>query len=351
MARRRGCKDASMNIQTNRQKPTQSLLCGLILLVVSAMVGSVLADDSVTYLGGKEGKQTIRRIGTIEDYSGAGLVLVTPQGRKETIPLEKLVDFQTASTDEELAGDKLKRAGKIAEAIAAYTKARRAEPRPWVQRRIAASLVDCYDVAGQIDQAGDEFLKIVAADPETPYYGSIPLAWRTATVDGPAVTQATKWLAATKQPAAQLLGASWLLTEPERAKAITALKTLSNDLDPRIAHLAAAQLWRTSLVTAAATDADKWRQQIERMTPELRAGPLLVLGDWLARNERPDDALLAWLQAPLVYDDRQTLSVEGLLSAGKLLEKLNRQEDAQRLYREVEAKYPALAKEKHLNIK
>lgn len=332
----------------SRRHDGRELLSGYAVtcvLFLSFAVAVASGEDSVTYLGGKEGKQTIRRTGTIEDYSGAGLVLVTPQGRKETIPLEKLVDFQTPTTDEELAGDKLKQAGKITEAIAAYGKAQRAEPRQWVQRRIARSLVDCYDVAGQIDQAGDEFVKIVAADPETPYYGSIPLAWRTATVDGPAVTQASKWLSAPKQPVAQLLGASWLLTAPERAKAIAALKTLSNDLDPRIAHLAAAQLWRASLVTATAADADKWRQQIERMTPELRAGPLLVLGDWYARNDRPDDALLAWLQAPLVYDDRQSLAVQGLLLAGQLLEKLKRQEDAQRLYREVEAKYPALAKD------
>jgi TolA-binding protein len=44
-----------------------------------------------------------------------------------------------------------------------------------------------------------------------------------------------------------------------------------------------------------------------------------------------------------MYDDRQVLSGEGLLSAAKLLEKLKRPDDAGRLYREVEAKYPAFA--------
>lgn len=307
------------------------------------MLGIVaFADDTVTYLGGKGGKETIRRTGRIEDYSGAGLVLVTTQGRKETIALEKLVDFQTAATAEEQSGDKLKIAGNVAEAIEAYKKAKRAESRQWVIRRISRSLIDCYDNAGQIDQAGDEFLAILTADAETPYFGSIPLAWRSSALEGPAVTRAAKWLVA-NEPAVELLGASWSLAGAERAKALAKLNTLSNDLDPRVGHLAAAQLWRASLVTATTAEAQKWQRQIERMPAELRPGPLLLLGDCNARNDRSDEALLAYLQVPLMYDDRQVLSGEGLVSAAKLLEKLKRPADAGRLYREVEAKYPAFA--------
>jgi tetratricopeptide (TPR) repeat protein len=306
--------------------------------------GSAVSEDTVAYVGGKENKQTIRRSGTIEDYSGEGLVLITTQGRKETIPLEKLIEFHTTGTEEEQLGDKLKNQGKPKEAIAAYQKAKRTESRRWVLRRISHSLVDCLDATGQIDQAGSEFLLILGSDSETPYFGSIPLAWRNPSLDAPPVTQAGKWLANTSQPAAALLGASWLLSGPERAKAITVLKTLTSDLDPRIAHLAAAELWRTSLVTASPADAQKWQQQIERMPNELRAGPLLVLGDLHARLDQADEALLAYLQIPLVNGQRQILAAEGLTSAAKLLEKLKRPDDASRLYREREAKYPALAK-------
>ena len=321
----------------------------MLLVGISCPVLS-RGDDVVTYLGGKGGKQTIRRTGQIEEYDGQGLVLVTPQGRKETIPLEKLVDFQTTSSPEELSGDQLRSAGQLVEAVETYKKARRAEPRKWVGRRIATRLIDCYDGLGQIDQAGEEFLAIVAVDAETPHFGSIPLAWRTPSLSGsglagPTTTRATKWLAATDQPTAALLGASWLLGGAERAKAIKVLKSLSSDLDPRIAHLATAQLWRTTLVTSTAADAEKWQQQINRMPAELRAGPLLVHGDLLARIDRAEDALLAYLQVPLVYHDRQTLSGEGLLSAASVLEKLKRNDDAQRLYRELLAKYPAFAKQ------
>jgi len=313
-------------------------------IALSLSYGLACAEDTIAYRGGKENKQTIRRSGTIEDYSGAGLVLVTPQGKKETIPLEKLVEFHTHSTAEEQLGDKLKREGKLKDAIEAYQKAKRAERRVWVLRRISSHFVDCLDASRQIDQAGTEFLSILASDPETPYFGSLPLAWRNPPVDGPAVTQAGKWMASSSQPAAVLLGASWLLAGSERAKAISTLKTLSSDLDPRIAHLAAAQLWRTQLVTASLSDAQKWQQQIERMPAELRAGPLLILGDAYARLDKPDGAVLVYLQIHLVNDQRQSLAVEGLASAAKLLEKLKRPDDASRLYRELEAKYPASAK-------
>jgi tetratricopeptide (TPR) repeat protein len=311
-----------------------------VLLLASVAVANA-EDDVVTYLGGKAGKQIIRRTGKIEDYTGAGLVLVSAQGRKETIPLDKLVDFQTTATEEETAGDKLLREGKLKEAIEAYQKAKQAESRKWVTRRIAAQLVKCFDLSGEIDKAGDQFLSIVAADAETPYFGLIPLAWRTPQ-NAIVPTKATKWLAASDQPVAALIGASWLLSGAERTKALAALKSLSSDLDPRIAHLASAQLWRTSLVTATAADLQKWQAQVDRMPAAIKAGPLLVLGDLLARMERNDDALLAWLEPPLVFNERPSLAAAGLQSAAKLLEKLGRSDDAERLTREIEAKYPAL---------
>jgi tetratricopeptide (TPR) repeat protein len=275
----------------------------------------------------------VRRTGTINDYSGAGLVITTSSGKQETIPAEKVIEIQTPATKDESSGDALKAAGKLDESIDAYRQAKRGESRRWVVRRIVAKLVNCYERNNQFDAAGDEFLALLAGDEETPYFSAIPLAWRTSAMP-PA--KAADWLAASA-PAAQLLGASWLLSGAERAKASSTLKTLSSDLDPRIAHLASAQLWRISLVTASTDEIARWEQQIERMPAELRAGPLLVLGDALTRTGRSDDALLAWLQVPLVDPQRETLSAEGYRSAAKALEKAGRAEDAARLQRELDA--------------
>jgi tetratricopeptide (TPR) repeat protein len=298
------------------------------------------AEDVVVFRGGKEAKQTLRRTGTIEDYSGAGLVLKTSAGREETIPIERIIEIQSPRSEEETKGDALARAGKLPEAIDAYRAAQRSESRRWVVRRIMARLVSCYEQQGQIDSAGEGFLALLASDAETPYFSAIPLAWRTSAATP---TQAKAWLGQTKEPAAVLLGASWLLSGADRPRAIDALTALSTDLDPRIAQLATAQLWRTKLVTASPDEIDRWQAQLEKLPGELRAGPLLVIGDGLLRHNRSEDALLAYLQVPLVYNSRETLSCEGLFSAARIMDKLKRTGDAARLYRELQIKHPSFA--------
>jgi tetratricopeptide (TPR) repeat protein len=305
----------------------------LSIVLATLAVSQSRAEDAIVFAGGKGGKERVRRTGTINDYSGAGLVITTASGRQETIPAEKVLEIQATSTKEETSGDALKAAGKLDEALEAYRQAKRSEPRRWVVRRIMSKLVNGYELAGQIDAAGDEFLALIASDEETPYFSAIPLAWRTSAMPP---TKAQAWQAAS-EPAAQLLGASWLLSGADRAKASSTLKTLSSDLDPRIAHLASAQLWRMSLVTASSNEIARWQQQIERMPPQLRAGPLLVLGDGMARTGKSDDALLAWLQVPLVYPQRETLSAEGYRSAAKALEKAGRADDAARVQREIDS--------------
>ena len=292
--------------------------CLLCIGVASALT----ASDVVTYLG-KDSKQ-LRRTGTIDDYTGQGLTITLATGRQEKIEAEKIVAIQTPAIAEELSGDGLVQEIKIAQAIEAYQQAKRLEPRKWVARRIMAKLVDCYERQDKIDQAGDEFLAIVAVDSETPHFAAIPLAWRAPST---APLRAKAWLGS-KNPAAQLLGASWLVAGSDRSAAINTLKSLSGELDPGIAHLATAQLWRTTLVTASTADVARWQQHVERMPARLRAGPSLVLGDALARLDRADDALLAYLQTPLVYSERKTLASEGYLSASRLLEKMGRAEDA-----------------------
>ncbi len=301
-----------------------------VLLVGLAAIAPLAAEDSVTYLG-RDGKM-LRRTGTIENYSGAGLVLTLANGRQETIEVEKVLTLQTPSTAEETAGDALLAENKIADATTAFEKAKRSETRQWVVRRIRAKLIDCYERLKKLDVAGDEFLAIVAEDSETPYLAVAPFAWRTS--DAPPL-RAAAWLAA-REPAAQLLGASWLLASPERAAAIKVLKSLSSDLDPHIAHLATAQLWRTTVVTVTQAEAARWQQQVERMPANLRGGPTLIVGDALARLNSSDDALLAYLQTPLVYSERKVLAREGYVSAAQLLKKLGRAEDAARILREAE---------------
>jgi tetratricopeptide (TPR) repeat protein len=314
-----------------------------LFAVLLLSFATATADDVVTFLA-KDGKQTLKRKGTIDDYTGEGVVLTSAQGRQETIPLDRLLSIQTAATDEETQGDALRRKGDLAGAIEAYKKARTGESRKWGQRRIAAKLVDAYDAAGKIDSAVEEFLPLIAADDQSPHFAMIPLAWRSASDEGVVATKAERWMSDSKQPAAVLIGASWLLVGPQRQKAITALKSISTDLDPRIAHLASAQLWRTLLVTAQEADVARWQAQIARIPAELRAGPQLVLGDALLRLGRTDEALLAYLEGPLCGSPRESLAGTALLAAARAMEKEKRSDEAQRLLEKIRDDYPAFAR-------
>jgi hypothetical protein len=86
---------------------------GLALIFASLAVSQSRAEDAVVFLGGKGGKENVRRTGTINDYSGAGLVITTSSGRQETIPAEKVLEIQSTSSKEEASGDALKAGSKL----------------------------------------------------------------------------------------------------------------------------------------------------------------------------------------------------------------------------------------------
>jgi hypothetical protein len=140
--------------------------------------------------------------------------------------------------------------------------------------------------AGRIDGAVDEFLGILGSDPGTVHFNVIPIAWRASQPDAALEARAATWLASERSPVAIVLGASWLLPTSQRAAATASLNELASSKDPRIAGMAAIQLWRTKLVTAKADDPTRWEAQLEQMPAEIQAAGWYVLGEVLARQNR-----------------------------------------------------------------
>lgn len=309
-------------------------LCWLLLLSHSAC-----AEDTVIIATGKDNQLRTQKRGTILDYTGTQLRLQGQLGREEQIPTDRVLEIRTEWTAPHRAADELRSQGKLSEAISAYRQAKREETRPWAVRRIMASLVGTYFESGQVASAGDEFLGLVASDPTTQYYDSIPLCWRSTTLDGALEARAATWLAAERFPAAVLLGASWQLAGARRGEAIAALQKLALDQDQRLAALAEMQLWRTRLVTAAADDAQKWQSLVEKLPTDIRAGGYYLVGEVFARHNQPEQAALAYLHVPLVHSGQRVLAAEALLAAGKQLETLSRASQAAGLYREIAADY------------
>ena len=66
----------------------------------------------------------------------------------------------------------------------------------------------------------------------------------------------------------------------------------------------------------------------------------MVVGRALQRLEQYEDAATALMRGPIQQPDQVPLAANALLAAGAALEKLERPQDAHRLYTELIGKYP-----------
>lgn len=301
-------------------------------LALTAIAGG---QDTVITRATADPAARIKKQGQILDYTGAELTLKTTLGTTERIPANRVVEIQTTWTPSHQAATAARAAVNLDEAIAAFREAKREEKRPWAQRQIIAELSGTYLEAGQIENAGIEFLTIAVNDPATIHFDVIPISWRAAPPDAALESRAAQWLAAEKLPAARLLGASWLLSTGQRAAATAALEELAKSSDPRIASLAQIQLWRTKLVTAKPEDMSRWLAQLEKMPPEIQAAGWYILGELYARQNQPEQAALAYLKVPLLFRQQRAMAADALLAAGKQLEKQGQPTPAAGLYREL----------------
>ena len=192
----------------------------------------------------------------------------------------------------------------------------------------------------QPDRAGDTFLIILRSDPTTPWFDTIPLAWKPQPPAGSWEQRAADWMESPTAPAAALMGASWLLSTARRDQALNVLRQLAADQDSRVALLAEAQQWRVQLVTASAEDIARWESVIARLDGSLRAGPYFLLGHALARQSDPVRAALAFLRVPILHPEHQDLAAESLLMAGDQLTLAGNRDGAATVFRELMQKHP-----------
>lgn len=279
--------------------------------------------------------------GQVIDYTGRELQLQLPSGQARTFPADQVVSIETSRGPQQVEADRRFAAGEFDGALALYVEARNREPRPWVRRQITARIVWCYRALEQPERAGAEFLDVlIPADPDTPYFACIPLAWVPGQPSLAVERASAEWIRRDQVPAAVLLGASHLVSTNYRNAAIERLNRLATDPDKRIALLAYAQTWRAVVVTADPQQLDRWREAIERMPEPLRAGPYYVVGLAEAHRQRWEAAALAWLRVPVLYPEQRLLAARSLLDAGRSLERLGQSDEAVGLYRELVEGYP-----------
>ncbi len=321
--------------------------CGPILALaiaaaaVVAWAGPGRGEDVVRVANPSSAQGYAEWRGRVVDYTGRELQLELSGGVKRTFPADQVVEVETPRGPQHVEADRRLAAADFEGALTLYDEARAAETRAWVRRRIVAQIVRCYRALGQWEPAGKWFLEVLLpADSHTPDFACIPLAWVPGQPTFSLERTATEWLRRDESPAAVLLGASHLMSTALRTEALERLNRLATDADPPIAQLAQAQTWRAAAVTADARRVAAWRDTLDQMPEALRAGPYYVMGLAEAHHQRWEAAALAWLRVPILYPEDRLLSARSLLDAGRALERLDRPQQAMRLYRELLEKYP-----------
>ncbi len=265
------------------------------------------------------------------------------QARRLNVMVVVIILFLSASAaaQDSLTGaaDAARAAGRFDQALVLYQKAMEGNPPRRTKLRIIAGSVRCYQALDRPERVGEAFLLLVRDDPQTPQFDCIPLAWLPRRPSVSLEQTAGKWLGRT-EPAAQLLGASYLLTTGERSKAMATLRRLAVGPDRRVAQLAMAQTWRATLTTADDEQLDAIEQTIRRMPERFAAGPYFVLGRAYLQRQQWEKAALALLRVPILYPQQRPLAAQSLADAGRAMEQLGRTDRAVRLYRELIREYP-----------
>lgn len=321
--------------------------CWSLIAAIVICSGVASAEERVfTSTGGENAPRAFT--GKIVDYNGKEMRFETATGQAIVIPAGRVLQVTIERKPSHAEADRLASQRQYAEAIAAYRTALSEEQRPWVKRRMMADVTTCYESLGQLDRAGEAFAMVMKSDEHWQYLERIPCSWSGGLIDSSFEQQAKSWLASADPPV-QLLGASYLLGGPDRAAATAALRKLSSATDPRIAHLADAQMWRANIATVGPQELKAWELQVERMPANLRSGPYLVVGKgWLQQDARmlgPSDeiyrrAVWAFLKPPILYPERPAHAISGLTSAAETLAKLPWDDETQSVLRELATQFP-----------
>jgi tetratricopeptide (TPR) repeat protein len=264
-------------------------------------------------------------------------VIRPAQGAERRYAAERVVEVQTSWPAGYEEGIRLLRDKDYGAAEQRFLTANQAEQRPWVRRIILGELARALLRLGRNEQAAEVVLAILGSDATSRDFHLLPLAWASDAEVPQARAEA--WMSRTNDAAANLLGASYLLSTARRPDAVTTLQRLTSHADPRVAAWAEAQLWRTSVATAGADQAQAWQAAIEKMPREMRAGPSFVVGQLLRRLGRHDEAALALLRVPIHAPEHAHLAARALLDAAMALNDAGQPQEALRLAREVVSDY------------
>ncbi len=281
--------------------------------------------------------RTTKRTGEIIRWQGSSITIFNGS-RERTIDQNDVLELQTNWPIPLEAARHAVANRQFPRAIKSFREAIQVENREWVQAMIKSELIEVFDALENPAAAAKLFLQIYDADSQTRFFPLIPLSWSIGELKPPSSVQSNQWMKS-KNPAVQLIGASWQLSVNQN-QAVAVLESLAVDLDKRIAQLATAQLWRTRSQSATKVDVDRWSRQLNRIEPTLRSGPLVVLGMAQKRLDQHDQAKINLLKVPILFPQKKSLCAFALFQCGTIMDDGKHRDQAVSVWRELIQDFP-----------
>jgi tetratricopeptide (TPR) repeat protein len=282
---------------------------------------------------------TLQRRGKIIEWKGSTLLLeMKPIDKK--IDNRDIVSFQTLWPAAFQEAQQHILSGRFELAVGKLAQAIKDETRPWAKRHIRAELVRVLAALNQWEAAIDQFLVIIAEDPESQFYYLCPLKWLG---NAAIVTAKAEALLKSGDPLEQLLGASWSLAGRNQESAAKLLEQLTSDIDVRIQKLATTQLWRLRAMNLSSINDRQiavWESKLAEMPEKFRAGPWHLIAELQMKQKQTDSAIINWLRIPILYPDQYSLSASALHQSSLLLDNLGRAYESLSLKNELKQRFP-----------
>ena len=281
--------------------------------------------------------------GVVIDLQAKHLELKLPTGGTRRIARAEIVSVQLLNHVPLAKSNQAAAAGKFDEARRGFEEVARGNVPHWMKRYAAGRRIQCLRCLQQYRVAISDFVNLVNDDPNQIPYEVAPLVWSSPVVDALLEEQIKAWLESSNEWE-QWMGASLGLLHPPTSaasqkvfEAVAATGNSPTEFGPREA-IAIAQLWR--LPQPRSREQLKIMQaQLEAFPPEVKAGPLLVVGKhWKGAGE-PKLAADAFLQLASLYPEQHDLVLLGLEAAYYTLRELDR-EDAVRVGEWLVARHP-----------
>ena len=312
---------------------------GSILILCLPLLAAAQNGSDLVIVWDANRANQLKVSGHIIEYTNVAVSIQLPSGGVRQIESDRIVSIVTAWRPEYQEAEDLFHEKQYDRAEKGFRQAYSVETRDWIRERIQSRILLCLRAQGEWSAAARFYAEVLRkTNPLTPYLDVIPIVWHTLIPSSAMQSQAVALLDSSDLND-RLIGASWLLASPLRARAVSVLTQLELNTNKRIAILATAQLWRTKLPVALKADLEKWQNVINRLPLTYQAGPYYVLGRLQQQQGESALAVLTWMRVIILYPHAHQLNAESLLAAIKALQQLEKPTQAITLCRELQNEY------------